>query len=76
MFNYDDYSNNLGKFKKRNDSSPIWWIGDLRYFGRQYFTFDKKVIFNLHEDYPQNLTTEQKQIFKRDFPELASLFEE
>lgn len=76
MFKYNERKNQLGKFRKRIEDSEILWIGDLKYYGRQYFTFDKDTIFNLHEDYPHNLTKQQKEIFDRDFPELAELFEE
>jgi len=40
----------------------------------QNFSFDKKVIFNLFEDYPHNLTDEQKELFDKENPYWADFF--
>ncbi len=43
--------------------------------GPWLFTFDKKKIYNFWPDYPNNLTEEQVQIFKKAFPIMAKLRE-
>jgi len=41
--------------------------------GPIYFSFDKKTIFNFYTDYPEKLTPEQIELFKKEHPELAAL---
>lgn len=53
-------------FKIENDEI----VNDMDEF---LFSFDKKTIFNFYKDYPQNLTKEQIEIFKRERPMLAEL---
>ena len=53
----------LSDFYKKKDTDKIWWADELDRVGEIYFTFDKKTIYNLFEDYPQNLTKEEKEIF-------------
>ena len=40
------------------------------------FSFDKKTVFNFWQDYPDKLTPEQIEIFKKENPYLASLKKE
>lgn len=58
-------------FIKRKDGDKIWWSHSLTQKGKIIFTFDKKKIFNLYKDYPDNLTKEQLEIFNKENPELA-----
>lgn len=58
---------------KNNETDLIYWIDDLENEGRFLFSFDKKTVFNFWEDYPQKLTKEQIEIFKKENPELAAL---
>ena len=46
----------------------MWWISSIDEHGPMYFSFDKKTIYNYWEDYPQNLTPEQKEIFDKENP--------
>ena len=51
-------------FYKKNPKDKIWWIdngGDVK--GEMVFSFDKKKLYNLFKDYPQNLSKEEKEIF-------------
>jgi hypothetical protein len=49
---------------KNNDNAKIWWLdnGDERK-GEFIFSFDKNKKYNLFQDYPQNLTPQEKDIF-------------
>lgn len=60
-------------FYKENESDKIWWVdNDLP--GIWEFSFDKRTVFNLFEDYPYNLTKEQKEIFDKENPYWAEFF--
>ena len=61
-------------FYKNNPNDKIWWVDNLDKVGEILFSFDKKKIFNLFEDYPQNLTTEQKKIFDAENPYWRDFF--
>lgn len=51
-------------FYKKNPKDKIWWVdnGD-EVKGEMVFSFDKKKLYNLFKDYPQNLSKEEKEIF-------------
>ena len=51
-------------FYKKNPEDKIWWVdnGD-EVKGEMVFSFDKKKLYNLFKDYPQNLSKEEKEIF-------------
>jgi hypothetical protein len=38
------------------------------------FTFDKEKFYNLFEDYPQNMTSEEVEIFDKENPYWAEFF--
>ena len=65
----------LSDFYKNNPNDKIWWIDNLETVGEFLFSFDKKKIFNMFEDYPHNLTPEQKAIFDKENPYWANFFE-
>jgi len=56
----------LSDFYKKNKSDKIWWIEDLDSVGQFLFSFDKKKIYNMYEDYPHNLTADQKELFDKE----------
>lgn len=66
----------LSDFFKKNEGDEIWWIEDLEYIDRFLFSFDKEKIFNLYEDYPHNLTKEQKEMFDKENPYWKAFFED
>lgn len=68
--------NNLIFYKnKKNDI--IWWVDNIEEkFGVWLFSFDKKHIFNLFQDYPDKLTKEQKEIFDKENPFWKNFFKE
>ncbi len=64
----------LSDFYKNKETDTIWWVENLDTFGDFLFSFDKKKIFNLFADYPQNLTKEQKQVFDKENPNWRDFF--
>lgn len=64
----------LSDFYKNKESDTIWWVSDVDHVGRFLFSFDKKRVFNLFQDYPHNLSEEQIEIFNRENPYWAKFF--
>lgn len=58
---------------KNDENDTIWWKDTPDTVGVWIFSFDKKKEFNLYEDYPHNLTPEQKAIFDKENPEWSQL---
>ncbi len=52
----------------------VKWISNPEQKGVRLFTFDGKRIFNLFQDYPYELTSEQKKIFDEENPFWANFF--
>ena len=65
----------LEDFYKNNPNDTIWWTSPIGVLGEHLFSFDKKTIFNLFEDYPHNLTKEQKAVFDKENPYWKKFFE-
>lgn len=52
---------------KENDNDKIWWVDTSWYAkGLMLITFDKKKFYNLFEDYPQNMSSEEIAIFDKE----------
>lgn len=66
-------SENEYDFHKESENSKIWWAETPDKVGEYLFSFDKKTVFNFFSDYPDRLTKEQVEIFKKENPELAEL---
>ena len=64
------------KFYKTNKKDKISWVDNHEQVGVWLFSFDKKRIFNMFEDYPHNLTAEQKQIFDEENPYWVDFFKD
>lgn len=62
------------KFYKNNPSDQIWWVEKTDTVGEWLFSFDKKQVFNMFQDYPEKLTPEQKAIFDKENPYWAEFF--
>ena len=60
-------------FYKNEQTDTIWWV-DTRQRGVWEFSFDRKKIFNLFQDYPMKLTAKQKEIFDKENPYWAEFF--
>ena len=63
-------------FYKNNEADTIWWVENPEKVGEHLFSFDKEKIFNLFQDYPQELTEEQKEIFDKENPYWADFFKD
>lgn len=61
-------------FYKNKESDKIWWTDEIGVVGGFYFSFDKKKVFSLFKDYPDKLTSEQKELFDKENPEWAAYF--
>ena len=66
----------LSDFYKHNESDSVWWVDDMDSIGSFLFSFDKKKIFNLFEDYPNKLTKEQRKIFDKENPNWKEFFQD
>lgn len=61
------------EFCKNEPEDQIWWVDGVDSAGPLLFSFDKKTIYNFWTDYPDKLTPEQIEIFRRENPTLAAL---
>lgn len=64
------------KFYKENQNDKIYWVDTPDQVGVFLFSFDREKVFNLFEDYPYNLTSEQKEIFDQENPYWAEFFKD
>ena len=63
------------KFYKDEPTDKVWWVDNQdEVKGEHLFSFDKKQIFNLFQDYPWKLSKEQKEIFDKENPFWADFF--
>lgn len=64
----------LSNFYKKNKTDKILWIDNLETFGEHLFSFDKKHIYNLFQDYSHNMTDSEVEIFNSENPYWAEFF--
>ena len=64
----------LSNFYKKNKTDKILWIDNLETFGEHLFSFDKKHIYNLFQDYSHNMTDAEVEIFNSENPYWADFF--
>jgi hypothetical protein len=62
------------RFYKNNENDKIFWVDNTDQIGVWLFSFDKKEIFNMFEDYPDCLTAEQKELFDVENPYWKDFF--
>lgn len=60
-------------FYKEDKNSIIRWVDDPEVEGPVIFSFDRKTVFNFFTDFPDKLTKEQIEIFKKENYSLAEL---
>ena len=63
-------------FYKEDKDNKIWWVESENEIGTWAFSFDKKKIFYMFQDYPYKLSPEQKEIFDRENPYWADFFKD
>lgn len=81
--NRDKFYKGKYYFYKDEDhpENKIWKVekfsedGDL-IIGQLLYSFDKKKIFNLWKDYPQNFSKEEKELFDKENPYWAEFFKD
>lgn len=66
----------LNNFYKNKETDRVFWVNNRGEIGVWLFSFDKKKIFNLFEDYPHNMTSEQKRIFDEENPYWKEFFKD
>ena len=64
------------EFYKENTNDKVWWVDNPDVIGEFLFSFDKKKIFNLFQDYPWKLTIEEKALFDKENPYWADFFKD
>ena len=74
----------VDEFYKEHKNSRMYWV-DRKYLdgdemvtatGEHLFSFDKKKVYNLFEDYPHALTKEEKEIFDSENPFWVDFFQD
>ncbi len=60
-------------FYKESEEEQIWRVETPGEEGPYLFSFDQKTVFNFWTDYPDKLTPDQIEIFKKENPTMASL---
>ncbi len=58
------------------NNKKVKWIRNPAQKGEFLFTFDGDKIYNLFQDYPHELTTQQKEIFDSENPYWANFFKD
>ena len=74
----------LSDFYKNNPEDKIWWVDRIEIIdgqiepvdGEFLFSFDKKKIYNLFEDYPWKLSKQEKEIFNKENLYWADFFKD
>lgn len=61
-------------FYKENDNDRVWWVNTVDTIGLYLFSFDRKKIYNLFSDYPNQLTPKEKKIFDEENPYWKKFF--
>ena len=68
----NEYKNGYD-FYKDSETDQIWQVDNHGQEGPYLFSFDQKTVFNFWTDYPDKLTPEQIEIFKKENPTMAEL---
>lgn len=61
-------------FYKNEPTDIIWWVDNTEETGVFEFSFDKRRIYNLFQDYPWKLSKSEKVIFDKENPFWANFF--
>jgi len=61
-------------FYKEKGIDKVFCVDNVNDIDQHLFSFDKKKIYNLFEDYPHNLTKEERIIFNSEKPYWKEFF--
>lgn len=61
---------------KNNPNDKITWIEQKDNIGEWLFTFDGVKIYNMFADYPEKLTSEEREIFDKENPYWRDFFKD
>ena len=61
---------------KNNPNDKVWWLYNPEVIGEWIFSFDKEKQYNMFEDYPHNLSKEEKEIFDKENPYWKDFFKD
>lgn len=61
------------EFYKENDTDKVWWVRTPK-IGLFLFSFDKKKVYNLYQDYPHALSKDEKAVFDAENPYWVEYF--
>lgn len=64
------------EFYKEKESDKVYWVDNQDTIGRFLFSFDKKKIYNLFQDYPDKLNEEERAVFDRENPYWVEFFQD
>ena len=56
------------EYYKKHKGDKVFWVSHYDVRGELLISFDGKTMFNLWQDYPDNLTKEQKELFDMENP--------
>ena len=59
---------------RENEGDRVWWLDNVDEVGEYIFSFDRVKKYNLFQDYPHNLTPEEKEIFDKENPFWVKFF--
>lgn len=73
---WSDYETDEYCFYKNKPENKVWHAERKKNQakGVMEFTFDQKKIYNLEYDYPDNMTKEEVEIFKEEYPNWAEFY--
>ena len=75
----DEYEKGINEYKNGHDfyknskTDKIWSVETPGQEGPYLFSFDQETIYNFWTDYPDKLTPEQIENFKKENPTMAAL---
>lgn len=67
MFTIKKDESNIREWYKNKESDSIWWTTSP-HVGEFLFSFDKRKIYNMFQDYPMKLSKSEQALFAKENP--------
>ena len=67
MFTITQDESNIREGYKNKESDSIWWTTSP-HVGEFLFSFDKRKIYNMFQDYPMKLSKSEQALFAKENP--------